>query len=171
MWRTIFSQWCLADNDAQRQKTQNRRQREYNHDPSDLQNTINDIRHLRARTSSPQRRSPVQAPTPSGRSTFYALAPELKQDAWLNKFKPGPIDKYDGSSNPEEFIQVYRMVNYLPTALSSMARSWLVNLAEGTIYNWGQLCATFIDNFQGTYGHPSIAETLNTMKQKHDESL
>jgi hypothetical protein len=51
---------------------------------------------------------------------------ELRQVAWPNKFKPGPIDKYDSSSNPEEFIQVYHMViksagnddqvkaNYLP---------------------------------------------------------
>jgi hypothetical protein len=29
----------------------------------------------------------------------------------------------------------------------------------------------FISNFQGMYGRPSIAETLKTIKQKHDESL
>jgi hypothetical protein len=29
----------------------------------------------------------------------------------------------------------------------------------------------FIKNFQGTYEHPSTAETLKTIKQKHDESL
>jgi hypothetical protein len=29
----------------------------------------------------------------------------------------------------------------------------------------------FIDNFQGTYEHPSTAETLKTIKQKHDECL
>jgi hypothetical protein len=29
----------------------------------------------------------------------------------------------------------------------------------------------FIENFQGTYEHPSTAETLKTIKQKHDESL
>jgi hypothetical protein len=51
------------------------------------------------------------------------------------------------SSNPEEYIEVYHMVieatgdddqvktNYLSMALSSTARSWLVNLPEGTIYN------------------------------------
>jgi hypothetical protein len=63
------------------------------------------------------------------------------------KFKPRHIDKYDGSSNPEEFSQVYHMVieivggddrvkaNYLPTALSGVARSWLINLLKGSIYN------------------------------------
>jgi hypothetical protein len=29
----------------------------------------------------------------------------------------------------------------------------------------------FIGNFQGTYEYPSTAETLKTIKQKHDESL
>jgi hypothetical protein len=29
----------------------------------------------------------------------------------------------------------------------------------------------FIRNFQGTYEHPFTAETLKTIKQKHDESL
>jgi hypothetical protein len=51
------------------------------------------------------------------------------------KFKTEHIDKYDGSSNPKELIQVYQTVieavggdeqvkaNYLPTALSGTARS------------------------------------------------
>jgi hypothetical protein len=69
------------------------------------------------------------------------------------------IDKYDGSSNPKEFIQVYHTiieaaggddrvkVNYLPTALSGVARSWLINLPDGSIYTWDQLCGMFIKNF------------------------
>jgi hypothetical protein len=61
--------------------------------------------------------------------------------------------------------------NYLATTLSDAARSWFINLSKGTIYKWDQLCAMFIDNFQSTYEHPSIAKTLKTIKQKHDESL
>jgi hypothetical protein len=56
-------------------------------------------------------------------------------------------------------------------ALSGAARSWLINLPEGSIHFWDQLCAMFIGNFQGTYQRPSIAETLKTIKQKHDKSL
>jgi hypothetical protein len=90
---------------------------------------------------------------------------------------------YDGSNNPEEFIQVYHTIieaievddrvkaNYLPMALTGTARSCLINLPEGTIYNWDKLCAMFIDNFHGTYERPSTAETLKTINQKHDESL
>jgi hypothetical protein len=62
-------------------------------------------------------------------------------------------------------------VNYLLTTLSGSARSWLINLPEGTVHSWDQLCAIFIGNFEGTYEHPSTAETLKTIKQKHDERL
>jgi hypothetical protein len=56
-------------------------------------------------------------------------------------------------------------------ALSGAAKSWLINLPKGPINSWDQLCVMFIENFQGTYERPSTAETLKTIKQKHDESL
>jgi hypothetical protein len=64
----------------------------------------------------------------------------LRQVRWPDKFKTGNINRYNGSSNPEEFIQVYQTVieatggddqvkaNFLPTALTGAARSWLINL-------------------------------------------
>jgi hypothetical protein len=61
--------------------------------------------------------------------------------------------------------------NFLPTTLTGEARSWLINLPEGPVTSWDQLCAMFIENFQGTYERSSIAETLKTNRQKHDESL
>jgi hypothetical protein len=97
--------------------------------------------------------------TPSGRGGFCGLAPPLRQFVWPEKFKAGHIDKYDGSSNPEEFIPVYHIVievtggddrvkvNYLPTALFAAARSWLINMPKESIYTQDQLCAMFIGNF------------------------
>jgi hypothetical protein len=76
----------------------------------------------------------VRDVTPSGRGGFYALVPSLRQVVWPKKFKVGHIDNYDGSSNPEEFIQLNHPVievtegddlvkaNYLPMALSGVAR-------------------------------------------------
>jgi hypothetical protein len=125
----------------------------------------------------------VRDVTPSGSGGFYALALSLGQVMWPEKFKPGHIDKYDSSNNPEQFIQVYHTVieatgeddqvkaNYLPTTLSDAARLWLINLPEGSIYSWNQLCNMFIRNFQGTYKRSSTAETLKTIKEKHDESI
>jgi hypothetical protein len=100
----------------------------------------------------------VRDVTPSGSCGFCALAPSLRQVVWPEKFKAGHIDKYDGSSNPEEFIQVYHTVieavrgdyrvkvNYLPSALSGAVKLWLINLPEGSIYTWDQLCTMFIGN-------------------------
>jgi hypothetical protein len=77
----------------------------------------------------------VSGAEPMGRSGFRALAGPLRQVRWIDKFKTGNIYRYDDSSNPEEFIQVYQTIievtggddrvkaNFLPTALTSAARS------------------------------------------------
>jgi hypothetical protein len=152
-------------------------------DREDLHNIIDDQRCLRVRSPTPPQCSPTRDVTPSGRGSFRALPPSLRQDVWPEKFKAGHIDKYDGSNNSEEFIQVYHTVieatggddqvnaNYMPAVLSSTVRSWLINLPEGSIYTWDRLCAMFIENFQGTYEHPSTTETLKTIRKKHDKSL
>jgi hypothetical protein len=68
-----------------------------------------------------------ELPSHQGGGVFCTVASRLRQVTWPEKFKPRPIDKYDGSSNLEEFIQVYHTVikttggddrvkaNYLPT--------------------------------------------------------
>jgi hypothetical protein len=56
------------------------------------------------RIPSPPRRSLVEDVAPVGKSGFRALAGPLRQDQWPDKFKTVNIDKYDGSSNLEEFI-------------------------------------------------------------------
>jgi hypothetical protein len=99
----------LADNNARQRITQNHRQREYGRDTTNLHNIIDDRRHNRARALSPQWHSLVRALALSGKGVFHTLAPELRQVTCLDKFKPRPIDKYDGSNNPKEFIQVYHM--------------------------------------------------------------
>jgi hypothetical protein len=138
----------LADNNVRRQITLNHRQWEYGRKHDDLHNIINNKRRLRARSPSPPWHSPAWATTPSGRGTFHALAPGLREVTWPDKFNHGPINKYDGSSNSKDFIQIYHMMieavvgddrvkaNYLPTILTSAVRSWLINLPEGIIYNW-----------------------------------
>jgi hypothetical protein len=54
---------------------------------------------------------------------------------WALKFKPSRIKKYDGSTNPVEWLMVYKlaieaigwdsyiMANYSPIFLSSLART------------------------------------------------
>jgi hypothetical protein len=161
----------LAGNDAWRRITQNRNVQEYDRDRDDLRNVIEDRRRFRDKTPSPPQRQLVRGVTPAGRSGFCALIGPLRDVQWPAKFKADHIDQYDGTSNPEEFIQVYQTVieavggddrmkaNFLHTALTGAARSWLINLLEASIQSWDQLCVMFIGNFQGTYERPSTAET------------
>ena len=74
-----------------------------------------------------------------------ALTPELRGVAWPGKFKPDLPPRYDGTVDPAEFLQLYElcikeangeervMVNWFPMALKDRARTWLLNLAPGTI--------------------------------------
>jgi hypothetical protein len=69
------------------------------------------------------------------------------------------IEKYDGSVNPDEFLQFYStsiltaggnetiMANYFSVALIGTARSWLINLPVGSLTFWVELCHQFTANF------------------------
>jgi hypothetical protein len=76
-----------------------------------------------------------------------ALADHLRTTTWPSKFRPHLLEKYDGTSNPSEFLQVYItaitaaggdttvMATYFHVALSGPAQTWLMNLAPGSIYS------------------------------------
>jgi hypothetical protein len=65
-----------------------------------------------------------------------------------DNFKTGNIDRYGGFNNPEEIIQICQTdieatggddrvkTNFLPTTLTGMAKSWLINLPKGSITSW-----------------------------------
>jgi hypothetical protein len=93
-----------SEDDARWHITQNRAAWEYGRDQDDICNVIEDQRRLRLRTPSPPRRSLAEDVTPVVKIGFRALAGPLRQVRWPYKFKTGNIDRYDDSSNPEEFI-------------------------------------------------------------------
>ena len=76
-----------------------------------------------------------------------ALSAMLHEVRRRDKFQPVLAEKYDGSTNPEEFLQIYTtmvqaigvhgnvMANYFPTALTGSARSWLMNLPRGSVHS------------------------------------
>jgi hypothetical protein len=76
--------------------------------------------------------SPARA-RDSGR--IKLLSRDLRKVVWPPNFKPSTIDKYDGSTNPVEWLKVYQlaiedaggdsyvMANYLLIYLSSSART------------------------------------------------
>jgi hypothetical protein len=102
---------------------------------------------------------------------------------WPEKFRPREIEKYDGSTNPEKFLQVYSTIlyaagaddnalaNYLPAALKGSARSWLFHIPSRTIFSWEDLWQQFVANFQGTYKRHVIKDVLHALTQNLGESL
>ena len=67
-----------------------------------------------------------------------AFVASLRNVRWPLKFHPNLTEKYDGSVNPSEFLQIYTtiieaaggddrvMANYFPMALKCQVRGWLM---------------------------------------------
>jgi hypothetical protein len=112
-----------------------------------------------------------------------ALADHLRAASWPPKFRSHLPEKYDGTSNPSEFLQVYVtaimaaggntavMATYFHVALSRPARTWLMNLALGSIYTWEELCARFVANFASAYQQHGVEAHLHAVRQEPGETL
>jgi hypothetical protein len=124
-----------------------------------------------------------QAGVPLGGMGCAAIADHLHAASWLPKFRPHLPEKYDGTSNPSEFLLVYVtaitaaggntavMVTYFHVALSGPARTWLMNLAPGSIYSWEELCAWFVANFASAYQQHDVEAHLHAVRQEPGETL
>jgi hypothetical protein len=112
-----------------------------------------------------------------------ALADHLHEASWPPKFRPHLPEKYDGTLNLSEFLQVYVtaimaaggnttvMATYFHVALSGPARTWLINLAPGSIYSWEELYAWFVTNFASTYQQHGVEAHLHVVRQEPGETL
>jgi hypothetical protein len=88
-----------------------------------------------------------QAGVPLAGVGCATLADHLRAASWPPMFRPHLPEKYDGTSNLSEFLHVYvtaitatggntaMMATYFHVALSGPARTWLMNLAPGSIYS------------------------------------
>jgi hypothetical protein len=112
-----------------------------------------------------------------------ALTNHLRAASWPPKFRPHLPEKYDGTSNPSEFLQVYVtaitaaggniavMAMHFHVALSRPVRTWLMNLAPGSIYTWEELCVRFIANFASAYQQHGVEAHLHAVRQEPEETL
>jgi hypothetical protein len=112
-----------------------------------------------------------------------ALANHLRAATWPPKFRPHLLEKYDGTSNPSEFLQVYVtaitsaggnttvMASYFHVALTGPARTWLMNLTPGSVYCWEELCARFTANFASAYQQHGMEAHLHAVRHELRETL
>jgi hypothetical protein len=102
---------------------------------------------------------------------------------WLDKFRPDIIVRYDGTSNPVEFLQLYViavqathgdqrvMANWFPMALKDAPRTWLMNLPHESVTSWKDLCRQFVTNFMPTYERPATKNDLKALRQYKGKTL
>jgi hypothetical protein len=137
--------------------------------------------------------APLAPQTPRGARTHTgvplvgvgcaALADHLSAATWPPKFWAHLPEKYDGTSNPSEFLQVYVtaittaggnttvMASYFHVALTGPARTWLMNLTPGSVYSWEELCAWFTANFASAYQQHGVEAHLHAVRQEPGETL
>ena len=85
-----------------------------------------------------------------------ALAPALRQVQWPNKFKPDMPPRYNDAADPLAFLLAYEeavlkaggddrvMANWLPMALTSVPRMWLLHLLAASVASWEELRNPFL---------------------------
>ena len=112
-----------------------------------------------------------------------ALSHHLRAVRWPTKFRPDLPEKYDGSTPPEEFLQIYStavqaaggdeavMANYFHVGLKGSVRTWFLNLTPGSIISWHNLCREFIANFKGSSKRPGTENDLRAVSQRPAETL
>jgi hypothetical protein len=56
-------------------------------------------------------------------------------------------------------------------ALIGTTQSWLMNLPEGSLTSWVELCRQFTANFESAYARPGNKVDLHILQQHPGESL
>jgi hypothetical protein len=112
-----------------------------------------------------------------------ALADHLRTASWPPMFRPHLPEKYDGTSNSSEFLQVYVtaitaaggntavMATCFHVALSGPTGTWIMNLTPGSVYSWEELCARFVANFASAYQQHGVEAHLHAVRQEPGETL
>jgi hypothetical protein len=112
-----------------------------------------------------------------------ALTRQQRYVVWPDKFKPDIGARYDGTTNPVEFLQLYviaiqaargdqrAMANWFPMALKDALRTWLMNLPHESVTSWKVLCRQFVANFMPTYECPATKNDLKAVRQYKGETL
>ncbi|GAU46749.1 hypothetical protein TSUD_402740 [Trifolium subterraneum] len=97
--------------------------------------------------------------------------------------KPPTLDKYDGTTDPDEHVQsVETALDYrnlrgsikcklFPLSLVRGASTWWRNLPPGSIDSWEELCRTFTAHFTTSRRHPKTVASLKAIVQGPEESL
>ncbi|GJN31723.1 hypothetical protein PR202_gb20157 [Eleusine coracana subsp. coracana] len=153
--------WDNQRDDRQNPPPRDNRDDRHRHDNQDRHDNDGNQRHRHDEDVGPRhRRSPTTSPDRQRRSPtltddeidgIKAYVPRLRIALWPKGFKQVPIEKYDGQTNPQEWLQLYSttirsaggdsyvMANYLLVCLDPTVRIWLTSLPKESVTSWGDL--------------------------------
>ena len=108
--------------------------------------------NLDVATPKPPMNARIQAGTPVAGVGCAALAEHLRAVAWPSKFLPHLPKKYDGTTNPSEFLQVYvTAITRRHGELLSCSLDWASPDLAHEPHSWEELYARFTANFARVY--------------------
>jgi hypothetical protein len=111
------------------------------------------------------------------------LAPHLQVSPWPANFRAGTYPKYNGSTNPAQYIMSYQvtvassggddatMAKSFIIALEGPALTWYIRLPPLSIDSWRSLRDKFLLNFQGYRPDTDALAELSLCKQLEKETL
>jgi hypothetical protein len=111
------------------------------------------------------------------------LAPQLHVSSWPTNFRAGTYPKYNGSTDPTQYIMSYQVVvassggddatmaKSFIIALEGPALTWYTRLPPLSIDSWKGLRDKFLLNFQGYRPNTDALAELSLCKQQEKETL
>lgn len=115
--------------------------------------------------------------------TNHPFTPELMAHPFPNKFKPPQMEMFDGSKDPLDHLEAYKMHMNLQaasdeimcraflTTIKGSARVWFNWLKPGNISNFTELSRQFVGYFIGGQRCQKPVTYLLNIKQNEGESL
>ncbi|XP_020202085.1 uncharacterized protein LOC109787897 [Cajanus cajan] len=85
-------------------------------------------------------------------------------------WKPLNIDRYDGTADPDEHIDLY-VTQVFPTLLKGVALAWYTQLPAGSIDNFDTLVRRFTEQYATSQPHHVTSTALASLRQGDDEPL
>jgi hypothetical protein len=111
------------------------------------------------------------------------LAPQLQVSPWPANFRAGTYSKYNGSTDPSQYIMSYQvavassggddatMAKSFIIALEGSALTWYTRLPSLSIDSWRSLGDKFLLNFQGYRPDTDVLAELSLCKRLEKETL
>ncbi|XP_020220516.1 uncharacterized protein LOC109803382 [Cajanus cajan] len=113
----------------------------------------------------------------------HPFTPNIMQSSLLDHWKSLPLDKYDGTTDPDEHVDIFltqvtlsttddaALCRIFPTSLKGRALSWFTRLLANSVDSFNTLASQFTIQFATSRPHQLTSLALVSIWQEKKESL